>query len=165
MRHTRTGLALAVALAVACAGERTEDMRVEVMRIAPPQTLADSLEVTPSLDTAHNTPEQGRIALSIEVHVKNIGGSTRQVPAIGFRAVPEQGRDTTAPWRFDITRRTVDSLRPGEGATFGLTTSPASVATDPGVDAVYRIEALFGDSMQRARALPLGRIRLRPQAH
>lgn len=151
-----------VVCAAACGGEHRNETTVEILRVAPMQLLADSLEVTPSLDTAQNTPEQGQVALSIEVHVRNAGGSTRHVPAIGFRAVPEDGQDTTARWRFDITRRSVDSLRAGERASFGLATSPASLAGDRATDGVYRIEAAFGDSTTGARALPLGRIRLRP---
>jgi hypothetical protein len=158
MRHTLLVCSLA---AVACGGERTDETTVEVVRVAPMQRVADSLDVTPALDTVQNTPEQGRVALSIEVHVRNAGGATVRVPTIGFRAVPENGPDSTVPWRFDIRRRSVDSLRTGESASFGLTTSPGALATAAAVDGVYRVEAVFGDSTTEARVLPLGRIRLR----
>ena len=157
MRYAPVLLILAT---VACGDERTTETTVEVIRVAPMQLVADSLEVTPQLDTTQNAPEQGQVALSIEVHVRNAGGATQRVPAIAFRAVPESARDTTAPWRFDITSRSVDSLRPGQSAAFGLTTSPGPLASAAAVDGVYRIEAIFGDSTN-ARALPLGRIRLR----
>jgi len=148
----------------ACAGDPADLTSVEVLRIAPAQMVGDSLEVTPALDTAQNTPEQGQVALSIEIQVRNAGGSTRLVPTIGFRAVPESGRDTTPPWRFDIVRRTVDSLRAGERANFGLTTSPGSLATGNAVDGVYRVEAVLGDLATGRRTIPLGRIRLRAAA-
>jgi hypothetical protein len=148
----------------ACAGDAGDQTSVEVLRVAPAQMVGDSLEVTPALDTAQNTPEQGRVALSIEIQVRNAGGSTRHVPTIGFRAVPESGRDTSPQWRFDITRRTVDSLRAGERADFGLTTSPGSLATGNAADGVYRVEALLGDSATGRRTVPLGRIRLRAPA-
>lgn len=145
----------------ACAREPENEPSIEVVRVAPAQVLDDSLEVTPALDTAQNTPEQGDVALSIEVHVRNTGGVTKRVPQIGFRAVPESGRDTSAQWRYDITRRTVDSLLPGESATFGLTISPGSLATGDVVVGVYRVEAVFGDSAGGQSRLPLGRIELR----
>jgi hypothetical protein len=146
---------------LACAGEPEPETSVQVLRVAPVQLLGDSLEVTPALDTTQNAPEQGQIALSIEVHVRNAGGATIRVPRIGFRAVPESGRDGAAQWRFEITRRTVDSLRTGESASFGLTTSPASLANGNAVDGVYRVEAVLGDSATGQRTLPLGRIHLR----
>lgn len=161
MRRSSTFLLI---VAIACGGNPGDQTSVEVLRVAPAQMVGDSLEVTPVLDTAQNTPEHGQVALSIEVQVRNAGGSTRHVPAIGFRAVPESSRDTSPPWRFDITRRTVDSLRAGERANFGLTTSPASLATGNASDGVYRVEAVLGDSATGRRTVPLGRIRLRAAA-
>ena len=157
----RVALALLALFGMGCGGERADEMTVEVIRVAPRQLLDDSLELTPVLDTTQNAPEQGQVALSIEVHVKNAAGTSKHVPAIGFRAVPESGRDTAAPWRYDITRRTVDSLRPGESATFGLTTSPRSLAAARVAGGVYRVEAVLGDSTTNRRAVPVGRIRLR----
>ena len=153
--------AFLLVFAVGCAADARDQTSVEVLRVAPAQMAGDSLEVTPVLDTAQNTPEQGQVALSIEIRVRNAGGSTRYVPSIGFRAVPESGRDTSPPWRFDITRRTVDSLRAGERANFGLTTSPGSLATGNAADGVYRLEAVLADSATGRRTVPLGRIRLR----
>jgi hypothetical protein len=164
MARMRFALALLGILAVACAEDRSHQPTVDVIRVAPMQLVADSLEMTPALDTAQNTPEQGLIALSIEVHVRNASGSTKRVPAIGFRAVPEGAPDTMAHWRHDITRRAVDSLRAGESATFGVTTSPASLAADSASTGLYRIEAVLGDPTTGLRALPLGRIRLRAAA-
>lgn len=143
-----------------CADARRDEVSVDVLRVAPAQLIGDSLQVTPTLDTAQNTPEQGDVALRIALHVRNAGGSTRSVPRIGFRAVPESGTDSAAPWHFDITRREVDSLRAGEGADFGITTSPAALAGGRTVDAVFRVEAVL-DAATGRRAVPLGRIRLR----
>ena len=93
--------------------------------------------------------------------MRNGGGTTRFVASIAFRAMPETGRDSAASWRYEITRRTVDSLPPGQSATFGLTVSPGSMASGATVDGVYRIEGVLGDSTTGRRTLPLGRIRLR----
>lgn len=154
-------MVLALLAVLGCGDEPDQQTSVEVVRVAPTQLLGDSLEVTPILDTSQNTPEQGRVALSIEVHVRNAGGTTRLVPSIGFRAMPEGGRDTATRWRYDITRRSVDSLPPGQSASFGLTVSPGSLATGSAVDGIYRIDAVLGDSTTDRRTLPLGRIRLR----
>lgn len=145
----------------ACRAERTSHTAVEVLRVAPAQLLADSLHITPRLDTTQHAPEQGMTALRIEVHVKNAGGTAKGVPAIGFRAIPESERDT-AHWRYDIARRRVDSLRPGEGAIFGLTTSPDALVSGASDSrgGVLRVEAVFADST-RERVVPLGRVRIR----
>ena len=153
-------MALVALLGLACGGERADDTGVEVLRVAPRQLLGDSLEFTPSLGTEQDAPEQGRIALSIGMHVRNAGGTVRRVPTMWLRAVAESGRDTAARWRHEITPRP-DSLRPGQGATFGVTTSPGVLATGSAGGGVYRIEAVLGDSTMDRRTLPLGRIRLR----
>jgi hypothetical protein len=160
----RRASAVAILVALACGDDRGDQISVEVLRVAPAQLLNDSLEVAPGLDTVQNTPEQGQVALSLEIRVRNSGGTTRYVPPIGFRTVAENTRDTVGRWRFDITRRTVDSLPPGQSATFGLTTSAASLATGGPISGVYRVEAVIGDSTSGRRMLPLGRIRLRSAA-
>lgn len=159
MKHA--GILIA-ALVTACGAEPRNRSGVEVLRVAPPQLDADSLEITPRLDTTHDAPERGLVALSIEVHVRNASGAARPVPRIGFRAVPESARDTaTRAWQYVIGRRSVDTLRAGESASFGVTTSPATLAAGATVDGVYRVEAVFGDSaMARRSTLPLGRVRV-----
>lgn len=160
LARMRRSIAMLAVFVAACNGARQDETTVEVVRVAPAQLLGDSLEVTPRLDTTQNAPEQGMVALSIEVHVRNAASATRRVPQIGFHAVAESGLDTAAQWRFEITRRTVDSLRAGESATFGLTTSPGVLAADRVAEGVFRVEAVFSDSMTGRHTLPLGRIRL-----
>lgn len=158
MRRARI---LVAVLVVACAADARDESFVEVLRVAPAQLLDDSLEITPRLDTTHDAPEQGMVALSIEMQVRNASGSTRPVPRIGFRAVAESASDTsTAPWRYVIARRTVDTLRAGESASFGLTTAPTTLANGNILEGVYRVEAVFDDSTTNQRAVPLGRVRV-----
>jgi hypothetical protein len=148
-------------LAAACSNEARNKALVEVLRVAPAQLLADSLEITPRLDTTHDAPERGQTALTIEIGVRNTAVATKRLPRIAFRAVPEGAPDSAMVWEFVIGRRTVDSLRAGESANFGVSTSPGALATGTRLDGVYRVEAVFGDSTSRRPALPLGRIRLR----
>lgn len=152
--------AFVVLLLGGCTGDRARSTDVEILRVAPTQMLGDSLEVTPALDTTQDAPDRADVALSIEVRIRNASASTKPVPRIAFRAVAESARDTTARWRYEITRRSVDSLRGGESANFGVSTSPRLVAAGDAVDGLYRVEAMFGDSIGR-RVLPVGRIRLR----
>lgn len=149
-----------ICLAIACAADDTRRTSVEIMRVAPLQLFGDSLEITPRLDTTHDAPERGQVALTIEIGVRNAGATTRRLPRIAFRAVPEGAPDSASVWEYVIGRRTVDSLQAGESANFGVSTSPGALATGTRPDGVYRIEAVFGDSTSRGPALPLGRIRL-----
>lgn len=158
MKRARVLVAVLVA---ACRDDVRNESLVEVLRVAPPQLLGDSLEITPRLDTTQNAPERGLVALSIEMQVRNASGSTRPVPRIGFRAIAETVAATrAAPWQYVIGRRTVDSLRAGESASFGVTTSPSTLANGTVVEGVYRVEAVLGDSTTSQRAVPLGRVRL-----
>ena len=152
---------LVAALVAACGGDARDESLVEVLRVAPPQLLDDSLEITPRLDTTQNAPERGLVALSIEMHVRNASGSIRPVPRIGLRAVAETASDTSAaPWHYVIGRRAVDTLRAGQSASFGVTTSPATLASGSAASGVYRVEAVLGDSTTKLRTVPLGRVRV-----
>lgn len=158
MKHASILIAAAV---TACTNEPQNRSSVAVLRVAPPQLVEDSLEITPRLATARDAPERGAVALSIELHVRNASGVAKAVPRIGFRAVPESARDTAVKaWEYLIGRRSVDTLGAGESASFGVTTSPATLAAGATVDGVYRVEAVFGDSTMARRALPLGRVRV-----
>lgn len=152
---------LVAALLASCGADERDASLVEVLRVAPPQLLGDSLEITPRLDTTHDAPERGLVALSVEIQVRNASSSTRAVPRIGFRAIAETTGDTSAvPWRYFIDRRTVDTLRAGESASFGVTTSPSTVANGKVAEGIYRVEVVLGDSTTNQRAVPLGRVRV-----
>jgi hypothetical protein len=162
LRH----VAVVTFAATACAdGRGTPAAVADVVAVAPAQSVG-GMSITPSLDTVHNAPEQGMIALSMDLQIRPTGGPVH-LPQVGFRAWREGSRITQAAWEFPPTdigrRRGSDTLGTCETTSYGLTTAPGMLLQSDSTPGDFRIEAFLRDRTGGEHRVQVGRVRVRRQ--